>query len=290
MSKKVLPFRGLNHLAERLKKARDIMKLSQGEVAETFGVSVVAVSNWERGKVEPPLGYLAYLVEKHSFNLSWLLFGKGWIRLTEVESYFKTGFKLLPHRDRENYKEDERLKSQIFKAGIKTFLVFEDLNNDRYPTIAGIEKKLNMKKDSLRYLLLDDDILPEKLQRDISAAVDLPLGFYEVVMAAGREVLQLPAKDMLSVVNDVQKVVYEFLKDHFKDARNAAGQLTEYFATYQKEVKNDDINWKEKYYEESEAHKRTLLELNHVRKEKEELQRHPTALAMETASSISLDD
>ncbi len=70
----------------------------------------------------------------------------------------------------------------------------------------------------------------------------------------------------------------------------------------EKEVKKGDTDWKERYYEESEAHKNTLLELNQVRKElnqarKEldktrkdlaELSQIPTASGMETAISISL--
>ena len=61
--------------------------------------------------------------------------------------------------------------------------------------------------------------------------------------------------------------------------------------------KEGDADWKERYYEESEAHKRTLLELNQVRKELNQVRKElaearqiPTASGMDTAISISLED
>lgn len=41
--------------AEKIKKLRDVMFISQGELAEILNVSVVTVNRWENGKFEPTI-------------------------------------------------------------------------------------------------------------------------------------------------------------------------------------------------------------------------------------------
>jgi len=41
--------------AEKIKKLRDVMFISQGELAEILNVSAVTVNRWENGKFEPTI-------------------------------------------------------------------------------------------------------------------------------------------------------------------------------------------------------------------------------------------
>jgi DNA-binding XRE family transcriptional regulator len=41
--------------AEKIKKLRDVMLISQQELAETLGVSIVTVNRWENEKFEPTI-------------------------------------------------------------------------------------------------------------------------------------------------------------------------------------------------------------------------------------------
>ena len=41
--------------AENIKKLRDVMFISQGELADILNISVVTVNRWENGKFEPTI-------------------------------------------------------------------------------------------------------------------------------------------------------------------------------------------------------------------------------------------
>ena len=49
--------KGVFHMtyAEKVKKLREVMLISQGELAEILNISVVTVNRWENGKFEPTI-------------------------------------------------------------------------------------------------------------------------------------------------------------------------------------------------------------------------------------------
>lgn len=54
--------------SERVKELRRDSKLSQAELADKIGVSQQCISEWERGKTEPTLTFIAKLSD--IFNVS----------------------------------------------------------------------------------------------------------------------------------------------------------------------------------------------------------------------------
>ena len=76
MAVKSVPFKDMKGLGEKLKKVRIAAELTAMKIAQRFGTSHTAISNWERGVSEPPLAYLAYLAENFNCDLNWLLLGK----------------------------------------------------------------------------------------------------------------------------------------------------------------------------------------------------------------------
>jgi len=70
--------KGVKHaIGQRLKKLREELNLSQGKMANLLGVSQSALSKWESGKREIPIGVLIKLKQKFNVNLNWLLSGQG---------------------------------------------------------------------------------------------------------------------------------------------------------------------------------------------------------------------
>lgn len=62
----------LYSLKEGLKRARKEAGLTQAELAETMGVHIKTVMNWEQGIAEPPLGTLMELTELYHCDLDYL--------------------------------------------------------------------------------------------------------------------------------------------------------------------------------------------------------------------------
>ena len=75
MAVKSVPFKDMKGLGEKLKKVRIAAELTAMKIAQRFGTSHTAISNWERGVSEPPLAYLVYLAEHFNCDLNWLLLG-----------------------------------------------------------------------------------------------------------------------------------------------------------------------------------------------------------------------
>lgn len=62
---------------ERIKKIREVLKISQTEFSEVFEVSQKTISNWETGRNEPPLEKLKKFAEIYKINIHWLITGEG---------------------------------------------------------------------------------------------------------------------------------------------------------------------------------------------------------------------
>ena len=69
-------------LAERLKKARNLLGLSQERLAKKLGISRPAWQGYELGRNEPGSGVIKELVNL-GFNANWILTGEGEMRLPE---------------------------------------------------------------------------------------------------------------------------------------------------------------------------------------------------------------
>lgn len=60
-------------LASRLRMAREMSGLSQGQVARLLGISRPSVSEWEAGRRRVSSGELARLVEMYGVSSEWVL-------------------------------------------------------------------------------------------------------------------------------------------------------------------------------------------------------------------------
>jgi transcriptional regulator with XRE-family HTH domain len=69
-------------VAENLKKLREILGLTQEEMAQLLGVSLRAYQAYEKGSMEPKVGKLEMLAKKYRVNLNWLITGEGEMFLT----------------------------------------------------------------------------------------------------------------------------------------------------------------------------------------------------------------
>jgi transcriptional regulator with XRE-family HTH domain len=63
--------------AENFRAARDKLNLSQDTIASEFNVSQKTVSNWDRGRNEPPIEFIRSFCSKYHININWLLTGEG---------------------------------------------------------------------------------------------------------------------------------------------------------------------------------------------------------------------
>ena len=64
-------------LGQRIRAARNRLKLSQETVAEALGITKQAVSGWERGRETPEVPKLVPLARKLKVPVDWLLDGDG---------------------------------------------------------------------------------------------------------------------------------------------------------------------------------------------------------------------
>ena len=63
--------------SRRLKLFREMLGLSQKELAEKIGFSQRAISHWEKGESDIPTMALINLKAKLGLNIDWLLTGEG---------------------------------------------------------------------------------------------------------------------------------------------------------------------------------------------------------------------
>lgn len=62
---------------DRIRKIREVLKISQHEFSDVFEVSQKTISNWETGRNEPSLNKLKTFAEKYKINIHWLITGEG---------------------------------------------------------------------------------------------------------------------------------------------------------------------------------------------------------------------
>lgn len=62
-------------IAERIKRARENARLSQGKVAKALGISQVAVLHWEKGISTPKFEYLEKLSEILNVSIDYIIKG-----------------------------------------------------------------------------------------------------------------------------------------------------------------------------------------------------------------------
>lgn len=76
MAKKRFPIDNPEEFRARLKLAREMAGLKQGEAAEALGLDQGSISEWETGKVEPSPGALVKLAALYGVSIDWLLTGE----------------------------------------------------------------------------------------------------------------------------------------------------------------------------------------------------------------------
>ena len=74
----------MEHIGERIKRARDLTRLSQTDVANMFGITREAVSLWESGDSRPDQEKILKLAEILEVNVRWLLSGEGPMKQDEL--------------------------------------------------------------------------------------------------------------------------------------------------------------------------------------------------------------
>lgn len=65
------------NVGSRLKKIRQIKKLTQQALGDLINVSKQAVANVESGHSNPSLDFISKLIENLNINSNWLITGKG---------------------------------------------------------------------------------------------------------------------------------------------------------------------------------------------------------------------
>jgi transcriptional regulator with XRE-family HTH domain len=63
--------------AERIRLAREKLKISQRQLVEKFGINQATIVYYETGRREPRIGYLMDLMDLTGVTGEWLLSGKG---------------------------------------------------------------------------------------------------------------------------------------------------------------------------------------------------------------------
>lgn len=63
--------------AENLKKLRRELRLSAQKLADSIGISLITMQNYELGKREPKYSFLYQLLTLYNVNINWLMTGEG---------------------------------------------------------------------------------------------------------------------------------------------------------------------------------------------------------------------
>ena len=77
----------MKKIASRIKKIRQLLKLSQEELAQKLGVTKQAISNIENEKSLPSIQLLHKLTVDYSVNSNYVIAGVGSIFLNNEKSY-----------------------------------------------------------------------------------------------------------------------------------------------------------------------------------------------------------
>jgi len=121
--------------ADRLRKVRDLLEVSQQKLASQLGISKTAWQGYELGKNEPGSGVIKELVNL-GFNANWILTGEGLIRKAEHHN-FTTPLLTIIIEDLEEYEKErsgEKLKPQERLDIIRTscdMLIDSDVVSDQ---------------------------------------------------------------------------------------------------------------------------------------------------------------
>lgn len=106
-------------ISENMKNMRIIRGYSLKDVADRLGCSPNSLSNWEKGKISPPVDYVAKLCEIYDINANQLL---GWETHPDLKAFIDTKKEILV--------ELEKLQGE--KANIeKRIKYLTDLLNQR---------------------------------------------------------------------------------------------------------------------------------------------------------------
>ena len=62
---------------ENLKKLRRELRLSAQKLADSMGISLITMQNYELGKREPKYSFLLKLLTDYNVNINWLMTGEG---------------------------------------------------------------------------------------------------------------------------------------------------------------------------------------------------------------------
>jgi transcriptional regulator with XRE-family HTH domain len=63
--------------AGNLKKLRHELRLSAQKLADSMGISLITMQNYELGKREPKYSFLLKLLTDYNVNINWLMTGEG---------------------------------------------------------------------------------------------------------------------------------------------------------------------------------------------------------------------
>jgi len=103
-------------LPDKLKRLRQTMRLSQGQLGQKFGVNVQLISKYERGIVCPPTNMMVKIATVFNVSLDYLLRDEADVAINKISSQ-----KLLKHIEEiENLpEEDQRILTNLLDAYIK---------------------------------------------------------------------------------------------------------------------------------------------------------------------------
>ena len=67
--------------AQNLKKLRRELRLSAQKLADSIGISLITMQNYELGKREPKYSFLYQLLTQYNVNINWLMTGDAYKHL-----------------------------------------------------------------------------------------------------------------------------------------------------------------------------------------------------------------
>lgn len=102
---------------ERIKKIREVLKISQTEFSEVFEVSQKTISNWETGRNEPPMEKLKKFAEIYNINIHWLITGEG-------EMIYKSVLPFLENNNTPLDSTDTDLTHRVFETVCAAAIVY----------------------------------------------------------------------------------------------------------------------------------------------------------------------
>ena len=88
-----------NTVGKRFKKIRQILSMSQGELANILGITKQAVSNIENSKSMPSISVMSKLAKEYDINLNYLIAEIGDVISTKDKNYKSLRESLLKEVD-----------------------------------------------------------------------------------------------------------------------------------------------------------------------------------------------